>query len=150
MAVLFLVCFPSVVLGLEAFVYGDMGQYAYPLALFHRESFWHGQIPFWNPLSSCGIPFLAQWNTLTCYPGSLIYLLLPMPWSYDVFCLGHMFFAAVGMYFLAVRWTNDRFAAALAGTAFGFNGLIWQSIMYPQFLAALAWLPWMIIAMEKA
>jgi hypothetical protein len=150
LALLIVVCFPSVVLGLEAFVYEDMGQFAYPVASFFRESFWRGEIPLWNPLNSCGIPFLAQWNTLVCYPPSLFYLLFPMPWSFDVFCLGHIFFAAMGMYFLARHWTNDRFAAAVAGIVFGFNGLMWQAIMWPHFLAALAWVPWFLLAMEKA
>ena len=150
MALLIAVCFPSVLLGLEAFVYGDMGQFAYPVAHFQREAFWRGQWPLWNPLNSCGIPFLAQWNTLCCYPLSLFYLLLPMPWSFGVFCLGHMLFAAVGMFMLGRRWTNNSFAAAVAGTAYGFNGLIWQSVMWPHFLAALAWMPWFILATEKA
>jgi hypothetical protein len=150
LALLLLVCFPSVMLGLEAFVYGDSGQFAYPVAHFLHESFWRGEIPLWNPLNSCGIPFLAQWNTLACYPPSLFYLLLPMPWSFDVFCLGHILFAAMGMYFLARRWTNDRFAAAVAGIAFGFNGLTWQAVMWPHFLAALAWMPWFLLWMDKA
>jgi hypothetical protein len=150
LALLIFACFPSVVLGLEAFVYGDTGQFAYPVAAFFRESFWRGEIPLWNPLSSCGIPFLAQWNTLVCYPPSLFYLLLPMPWSFDVFCLGHILLAAMGMYFLARHWTNDRLAAAVAGIVFGFNGLTWQAVMWPHFLAALAWMPWLLLAMDKA
>ena len=149
-ALLIAVCFPAVILGLNAFVYGDMGQFAYPAAFFHRESFWRGEIPLWNPLNSCGIPFLAQWNTLTCYPPSLFYLVFPMPWSFDVFCLAHILLAAMGMYFLAHRWTNNRFAGAVAGIVFGFNGLTWQAIMWPHFLAALAWMPWFLLAMEKA
>jgi hypothetical protein len=150
LALLLLACFPSVILGLEAFVYEDTGQFAYPVASFFRESFWRGEIPLWNPLNSCGIPFLAQWNTLVCYPPSLFYLLFPMPWSFDIFCLGHILLAAMGMYFLARHWTNDRLAAAVAGIVFGFNGLTWQAVMWPHFLAALAWMPWFLLAMEKA
>ena len=43
---------------------------------------------------------------------SLIYLLLPLPWSLNVFCLAHLFFAGSGMYALAHRWTGSRFGAA--------------------------------------
>src|SRR5271169_5196412 len=117
--------FWSVVVGLQAFAYGDAGQFAYPVAFYHRESFWRGEIPFWNPLNSCGIPFMAQWNTMTLYPLSLFYLLLPVPWSFDVFCLGHLFLAGMGIYCLAFRWTGSRPAACLAGLAFAFNGLTW-------------------------
>jgi hypothetical protein len=54
-------------------------------------------------LNDCGLPFLAQWNTMTLYPLSLFYLLLPLSWSLGVFCLGHLFLGGMGMYFLSHR-----------------------------------------------
>src|SRR5207253_8580621 len=63
------------------------------LAFHHRESFWRGEVPLWNPLNDCGVPFLAQWNTIVLYPGSLFYLLLPLSWSLGVFCLAHLLVA---------------------------------------------------------
>ena len=69
----------------------------------------------WNPLSNIGLPFLAQWNSLVLYPGSLIYLLLPISWSLSIYCLAHLFLAGMGMYWLAWRWTRNRLAASVAG-----------------------------------
>ena len=51
---------PDVILGLGTFFFRDFGFFGYPLAFHHRESFWHGEIPLWNPLNNCGLPFLAQ------------------------------------------------------------------------------------------
>src|SRR5262245_37078438 len=96
LALLILATFPEVLLGLKTFVYRDFGLFSYPLAYYFRQSFWQGEIPLWNPLNNCGIPFLAQWNTMVCYPPSLLYLLLPMPWSLNFFCLAHLFFAGLG------------------------------------------------------
>ena len=121
--------FPGVLLGSTTFVIRDFGMFGYPLAYFHRESFWRGELPLWNPLSNCGLPFLAQWNTMTLYPLSLIYLLLPLSWSLSFFCLVHLFWGGLGMYFLAYRWTNHRLAAALAGVIFAFNGLSLNALM---------------------
>ena len=153
-AVLLAVCifaaYPEVVLGARAFFFRDFGFFSYPLAYYHRQSFWRGEIPLWNPLSNCGIPFLAQWNTLTLYPGSLFYLLLPFTWSLGVFCLLHQLLAGVGMYFLAHRWTGNRLAAAVAGLAFAFNGLILNCLMWPSTMAALGWMPWVINSVELA
>ena len=70
--------FSEVIFGGRSFFYRDFGLWAYPNAFHHRDRFWTGEVPLWNPLSSCGIPFLAQWNTITLYPFSLIYLLLPL------------------------------------------------------------------------
>ena len=108
LALLILATFPQVLLGLETFVIRDYGFFAYPLAYFQRECFWHGELPFWNPYNNCGVPFLAQWNTMPLYPASLIYLLLPLPWSLSFFCLLHLWFAGFGMYCLARRWTGLR------------------------------------------
>ncbi len=141
--------FPQVVAGLEAFVRLDSARFAYPVAFHYREAFWHGEIPLWNPLSSCGLPFLAQWNTMTLYPLSLFYLLFPMPWSFGVFCLGHLLLAGVSMYCLAHRWTGTRLGAAVAGVAFAFNGVTWQGLMWPHLIAALAWMPWMVLSAER-
>jgi hypothetical protein len=150
LGLLIVVCFPQVVTGLEAFMYEDAGWFAYPVAFHLRESFWRGEVPLWNPLNNCGTPFLAQWNTMALYPPSLFYVLFPVPWSFGIFCLGHLFLAGMGMYFLAHRWTGNRLAAAAAGSVFAFNGLTWYGLMWPHMLAALAWMPWVVLATARA
>jgi hypothetical protein len=150
LTVLIAATFPYIVTGFKAFACGDAGQFSYPLAFYTRESYLRGEIPFWNPLNSCGIPFLAQWNTMTLYPPSLFYFLLPVPWSFDVFCLAHLVLAGAGMYRLAHHFTGNRTGAALAGLVFAFNGLTWYGVMWPSILAALGWMPWIILAMERA
>src|SRR5437762_8899301 len=137
LAVLIIIFFPDVVLGARTFIFRDYGLFGYPVAFYHRESFWRGEVPLWNPLSDCGLPFLAQWNTLVLYPGSLFYLLLPLSWSLSVFCLLHQFLAGFGMYWLARRWTASGLAAGLAAVAFGFNGLILNCPMWPIHLSGL-------------
>ena len=108
LALLIFAAFPHVLPGLQTFVVRDYGFFAYPLAHFQRECFWHGELPLWDPYNNCGVPFLAQWNTMPLYPLSLIYLLLPLPWSLSFFCLLHLWFAGFGMFFLARRWTGLR------------------------------------------
>lgn len=150
LALLVVVSFPQVVSGLQTFIARDYGFFAYPLAYFQKQCFWHGQIPFWDPYNNCGIPFLAQWNTMPLYPPSLIYLLLPLPWSLSFFCLLHLWFGGLGMYFLARRWTDSDFAAAFAGTAFCFSGLTLNLLMWPSHTATWSWMPWVILAVESA
>ena len=84
------------------------------------------------------------------YPPALIYLLLPLPWSLSFFCLLHLWFAGLGMYFLARRWTGNNFAAAFAGTAFAFNGLTLNLLMWPSHIATFSWMPWVVLAVELA
>jgi hypothetical protein len=150
LGVLIAAVYPEVLTGQATFFHRDFAVFGYPLAFYHRESFWRGEIPLWNPLNDCGLPFLAQWNTLTLYPGSLIYLLLPLSWSLGLFSLVHLFLAGMGMYFLAHRWTGNRFAAGAAGLAFAFGALMLNCLMWPNNIAAMAWLPWVVLTAERA
>jgi hypothetical protein len=150
LALLIFATFPQVLLGLETFVVRDYAFFSYPLAHFQRDCFWHGELPFWNPYDNCGIPFLAQWNTMPLYPPALIYLLLPLQWSLSFFCLLHLWFAGMGMFFLARRWTGNNFAAAFAGVVFSFNGLTLNLLMWPSHVATLSWMPWVVLSVELA
>jgi hypothetical protein len=150
LALLIFASFPQVILGLETFVARDFGFFAYPLAYFQRECFWHGELPFWDPYNNCGVPFLAQWNTMPLYPPALIYLTLPLPWSLNFFCLVHLWFAGLGMYFLARQWSGNSFAAAFAGTAFAFNGFTLNLLMWPSHIATFSWMPWVVLATGQA
>ena len=151
LALLIFAAFPQVILGLETFVVRDYGFFAYPLAHFQQECFRHGELPLWDPYNNCGVPFLAQWNTMPLYPPTLIYLLLPLQWSLSFFCLLHLWLAGFGMYFLARRWTaGNSFAAAFAGVAFAFNGLTLNLLMWPSHIATLSWMPWVVLAVELA
>jgi hypothetical protein len=150
LGLLMCVTFPGIVLGSHAFVYRDDGLFGYPVAYYFRRCFWQGQLPLWNPYNNCGIPFLAQWNTMVLYPFSLLYLLAPMPWSMNYFLLGHVFLAGTGMYFLAHRWYGNRFAAMLAGLVFAWNGLSINLLVWSCHIAALAWMPWVVLLCQKA
>src|SRR5688572_3510673 len=150
LGLLILAVWPKVLLGLEAFFFRDYGVLGYPFVQYHREAFWRGELPLWNPLSNCGAPFLAQWGTMTLYPLSLIYLVLPLPWSLGFFCLMHLFLAGLGMFCLARRWTDDSFAATIAGVAFVFNGAVFSCLLWPNYTVALAWMPWIILGTERA
>jgi hypothetical protein len=148
LAAMVFIAFWNVLLGLDTFVVRDYGIFSYPVAFFQRQCFWKGELPWWNPLSCCGLPFLAQFNTLALYPLSLIYLLLPLTWSLPFFCLLHLFLGGMGMYFLAARWTGSRAGAALAGVVFAFNGLALNFLMWPSHIATFAWMPWVLLLTE--
>ena len=151
LAAVLAVTFWGVLFGGEAFFYRDYGFLGYPFAHFHRECFWSGDFfPLWNPYVNCGAPYLAQWNTLCLYPGSLLYLLPPLPWSLGFFCVAHLFLGGMGMRALAERWTGSPFGAAVAGVAFVFSGLVLSCTIYPNYLVALGWMPWVVLATRRA
>ncbi len=149
-ACLIAACFPGVIAGRDTFFFRDFAIFSYPLAAYHKESFWQGTIPLWNPYNDCGLPFLAQWNTMVLYPLSLIYILLPLSWSLPMFCLFHWWLGGFGMYRLARSWTGSNSAATLAGLAFLFNGVLLSCLKWPNNIAALGWMPWVVLTAERA
>jgi hypothetical protein len=150
LGVLVVISYPGIVFGTRVFTYRDAGLFTYPVTYYFRDCFWHGHWPLWNPYNNCGIPFLAQWNTLTLYPPSLIYLLLPMPWSLNIYLLAHVFLAAFGMYRLCHLWFGSRLGASVAALAFAWNGLTFQFLAWSCHIAALAWVPWVALNCARA
>ena len=150
LALLVLASWPQVWLGWQTFEYRDFGIFSYPIAHYFRESFWRGEVPLWNPLSNCGAPFLAQWNSQVLYPPALFYLILPLSWSLGVFCLLHLFWGGLGMFLLAQAWVQNRRAAAFAGIAFAFNGVMLCSLVWPATVAGLGWMPWVVWLAQRA
>ena len=144
LAALVFLAFPSVLLGLRTFVFRDFALFSYPVAYFARESFWHAELPLWNPLNHCGLPFLAQWNTMVLYPPTLLYLVLPLGWGLSLFCLLHLVWGGLGMYCLTRHWTGLRLPGALAGILFSFSGLNMNFLMWPSHVATFSWLPWVL------
>ncbi len=87
---------------------------------------------------------------MALYPPALLYSFLPVPWSITAFSFVHLLLAAAGMYALAFRWTGHRFAAAVAGLAFAWNGITLHSQMWPNSCASLGWMPWVVLLAERA
>lgn len=145
-----LALYSEVIFGRHSFFYQDYGLFTYPVAHYTNEMFWRGEVPLWNPLNHSGVPFLAQWNTSVCYPLSLIYILLPLPWSLNLFGLGHLVLAGVGMYRLARHWTQNQVAGTLAGLSFSLGGLMLNCLLWTSNLAALSWQPLVILWVERA
>lgn len=141
---LIVAAFPEVASGLATFFFRDFGYFGYPLAAFIEDAFRRGELPQWNPLSNCGLPFLAQWNTMVLYPGTWVVAILGAARGLGLFCLTHQWIAGVGMFTLARRLSGSETGAWIAGIAFAFNGLVQNSLMWPNNIAAFAWMPWVL------
>src|SRR6185503_16728461 len=145
-----IVAYPELFRGTHTFFYRDFGSFAYPLAHYLRESFWRGEVPLWNPLSECGVPFAAQWAPMVYYPGSLLLVLIPLRWSLAFFPIAHLLLAGASMYALAHRWTGNRLAASFAALTFAANGMLLHSLTWPHYMAAFAWMPLVVLWTERA
>lgn len=140
---LFVISHPGVLGGSESWFDRDFGVLGHPTVHYWRASILSGELPLWNPLSNCGVPFLAQWGTMALYPG-LALCLLPLPYSLNLFCVAHLWLGAVGMFRLARSRGSSDPAAWVAGTVFAFCGLTQACLAWPNYCAALGWMPWVV------
>ena len=148
LAVVVFALFIKPALGLHTFFYRDFGVLGYPYGSYMRDSLLNGELPFWNPYSHCGVPFLAQMGVW--YPPSLISLLLPIPWSINFLLLAHLVWGGVGVYWLSRRWSVGAFPASVAGFAFVFNGVTLSCIVWGNYIASLSWMPWLFLSVMAA
>jgi hypothetical protein len=73
-----------------------------------------------------------------------------MPESLNIYLLAHLFLAALGMYRLSHFWFGNRLGATVAGLAFAWNGLTFQFLAWSCHIAALAWMPWVVLNCARA
>ncbi|MGC8888239.1 MAG: YfhO family protein [Verrucomicrobiia bacterium] len=142
--------FPTVIVGIDSFFYRDYGALGYPIIYYWKTSILSGELPFWNPLSHCGVPFIAQWGTMSLYPFSLIYLILPLPLGLNLFIFLHLIVGGAGMYLLAKKWIGKEYPSLLAGVGYIFNGAVLSCLMWANYVAAVCWIPWIIYSFETA
>ena len=150
LALLIFANFPEVFFGTHTFFYRDYLTIVYPYAEYNHDCFLRGELPLWNPLNHCGVPYLAQWQKFVLYPGWWIFAAFDQSWAFGIFTLVHLFVGGITMYFLAFRWSGSRLGACLAGLAYTFNGLTQNSLTWPHIIAALAWTPLVILSVESA
>ena len=122
----------------------------YVWKLFIRQCLARGELPLWNPYIFTGVPFLAAGQHSALYPLSIVYYVLPLPLAYGVFAALQLVLAGFGTYLFARSLGATPPAAVLGGVAFAFSLFMVVSVAFPMMIAAAAWLPWCLLAVELA
>jgi hypothetical protein len=115
-----------------------------------------GQLPLWNSFSGMGAPLMANYQSALFYPPT--WLLLPFymlggagglamgeTWSVVL----HLIWSGIGMVLLIRQLGCGRFAQVIAALAFSLSGYMVTRAGFLSINAALAWLPWVLLAAER-
>lgn len=97
----------------------------------------------WNPNQLGGAPLTGDLLDTPLYPPNLLWLVVPVPWAYELILTFHLALATAGTYRLG-RALGFRRSAAVAGAlayglSFGVLGRL--AVGHAGHLAALAWTP---------
>ncbi len=102
----------------------------------------------WNPYILGGSPFLGHPDTMAAYPLLYPCLLLSIPWGMTLFNLVHFFIAGMGAYLWLRKLGLKDGPSRVGAITYSLSGIFWWEILHPPLLAALAWFPWLLLALE--
>ena len=140
--VIWIAYFSRALIGGQTFFCRDLFFMHEPLRRYWTSLASSGHAPYLNSALNLGEPILANPINALCYPGNLLYLLLPFGTAWNLALAGHVLWAALGSYWLARRLDCTRPAAFCGALVFGFCGPLVSSLNYYNLLVAASWIPW--------
>lgn len=119
-----------------------------------RALFGEGRLPLWNPWELCGTPLFAVIQGLVLYlPAPLLFWLLPPYWALQALYAFNVFVLAWGTV-VYLRTHGIGPLAAVLAVLITVDGVFMSYSMvgydHPNFLASVAWIPWILLAWERA
>jgi Bacterial membrane protein YfhO/Dolichyl-phosphate-mannose-protein mannosyltransferase len=108
-----------------------------------------GQIPLWNPYIFAGTPLLASIYPGALYPPNWLFALFTPTTAMNLVVITTYHLTAIGTYLYARCIGMTRVGALLAGLSFSLGGFMMAHLGHTSRIAAAAWLPWILLAIEQ-
>ena len=129
----------------------DTQTYFYPYWTYTFDSLQQGRVPLWNPNLFTGAPFLANPQAAVFYLPNWLLLPISAERAIGFALVLHVFLAAIGMLALSrlsfkIGWPGATTAAA----AFAFGGYFSAQAGHVNQVSTVAWLPWLLLAIDRA
>jgi hypothetical protein len=149
-AAVVLVLFAAPLLRREVFTFRDHADYFQPLRYFTQVHIRSFVLPYWNPYSASGEPWLANPQTGVCYPPTWLFIALPFETAYMLYLALHLMILGWGAYLLFARTASES-AALVGAVALMLAGPTLSLLDISNNLATFVWLPLVIwCALERA
>lgn len=136
-------------LGQVALVQGDGWAANLGLRLLTGQLLRQGMLPLWNSGLFAGMPLLASVNTGALYPPNWLFALFAPGLAMNLVVITTFHLALCGAYLYGRAIKLSRTGALVAGMAFAFGGYLVISLGQTSNIATAAWLPWILLAIEK-
>ncbi|MFM7322816.1 MAG: hypothetical protein ACKO5K_15045, partial [Armatimonadota bacterium] len=115
---------------------------------FQAEALLAWKIPLWNPWLLGGVPFVGNPQAWPLHPSSWLTSGLSGEVAAGLVSVLQSLVASVGMAVWLVRRGRGRSAAVVGALVFGFGGALVSKFQFPNMAQAMAWLPWLLVALE--
>ena len=108
-----------------------------------------GHLPLWNPYMLAGTPLLASIYPGALYPPNWLFALFSPTTAMNIVVITTYHLTIIGTYLYARRIGVTRVGALIAGVAFTFGGYMMAHMGHTSRIAAAAWMPWILLAIEN-
>jgi hypothetical protein len=108
-----------------------------------------GHLPLWNPYMLAGTPLLASIYPGALYPPNWLFALFAPTTAMNIVVITTYHLTIIGTYLYARRIGMTRVGALIAGVAFTFGGYMMAHMGHTSRIAAAAWMPWILLAVEN-
>jgi hypothetical protein len=109
-----------------------------------------GNFALWTDAYGGGQPFLANPKNAVFYPATLLYLVLPLFAAFKLCYLIHVLVGWLGLYALCKSYTLSKKASFLGASLFAMSGMYLSSFEFYNHIAALAWMPWVLVLLNRS
>ncbi len=108
-----------------------------------------GQWPLWNPYIFAGTPLLASVYPGVLYPPNWLFAVLPPVAAMNAVVILSYELAIIGSYLYARKIGSSRTGAIIGASLFTLGGFMIVHLGHTSRIAAAAWLPWVLLALEQ-
>ncbi|MBI1765516.1 MAG: YfhO family protein [Acidobacteria bacterium] len=140
--------FPAV-LGQVTLAPGDGWSQIFGIRVLIGQMLQQGMLPLWNPYIFAGMPLLASIQPGALYPPTWVFAVFSPQAAMNLMVITTYHLALLGAYLYARRIGQTRLGALVAGLAFAFGGYLVAHLGHTNRIAAAAWLPWILLALEE-
>ena len=143
-----LIYFYPAVLGKITLAPGDGWTQIFGIRVLIGQMLARGELPLWNPYVFSGMPLLASIQPGALYPPTWLFAVLSPPAAMNWMVITTYHIALIGTYLYCRRIGANRVGSIIAGLAFAFGGYMSAHLGHTNRVAAAAWLPWVLLAIE--
>jgi|YNPMSStandDraft_2_1061718.scaffolds.fasta_scaffold00273_7 hypothetical protein len=132
---------------MNSFFWEDFVEYVFPVQSYAAKAFSRGQIPFWNPYTFAGMPFLADIQVGFFYVFNRLLSLFTLTGNnlpvlaLELIIILHFLIAQLNMYVLARYFKISSYGALISAISYSFSMFLVVHIIHPMIVYHLAWLP---------
>jgi len=133
-----------------AYFWEDFADYVYPAQVFAAKFLHAGELPFWNPYTFSGAPFLADVAVGFFYPPNMLLALFVHDGKLSAFAvelviIAHFALAQFSMFLLMRSFNVSDAGALISAVSYGFSSYLVCHAFHPMMVEHCAWFPlaWM-------